>query len=462
VFVPIGASEGLGTLALALPAGGALEAGEEEFLRALAGLAATGIGNARAHAQVRQLNTRLDLKVQQLQTLLELIRALTQTQEPGDIAQILGLTLAGQWAASRYAVATWRPGQPPVVRQKNVALEHLTPLARELAALPDAIDVQALPEGRLRAALQAQRLALVFPLRLSSGTVGIAAVGARPGGRPYSTGDLEFGAGLVAQAVVAFENAWQWRELLEKKQIERELALAASIQQTLFPAQLPHLAGCELAAVNRPARLVGGDYYDALTADAARPDERCVLCVADVSGKGLAASLLMSNMQATLRALLGREASLAELARCTNELLYVSTPGNKYVTAILLAVDPVTGACSYVNGGHTQGLLIRAGGRVEMLQATGLALGMFPDVSYEERTFHLNDGDLLALYSDGVTEALDVGEEEFGDERLVASLRRVAGLPARDIVSAVLGDVESFARAAPQYDDITLLVVKRL
>jgi sigma-B regulation protein RsbU (phosphoserine phosphatase) len=462
VFIPIGESQDVvGTLALGPPPSGEVDPGEEAFLRALAGVAATGMSNARVHAEVRGLNARLDLKIHQLQTLLELVRALTRAEGPDEVAQLLGLTLAGQWAASRYAVLAARPGHLPVVRQKNVAVGWPAAWMPALSGLPDAMRVEALVEGDLREILGAQRLEVVYPLRSAAGTFGVAAVGPRPGGLAYGDSDLEFGAGLVAQAAVAFENAWHLRELLEKKQIERELALAASIQQNLFPAELPRLHGCDVAAVNRPARQVGGDYYDALAVDAASPGDRCVFCVADVSGKGIAASLLMSNMQATLRALLGREASLAELARCTNELLYLSTPGNKYVTAVLFAIDPATGACSYVNGGHTEALLLRAGGLVEWLPATGLALGMFPGMTYDERLFQLESGDLVALYSDGVTEALNPDEDEFGTERLMDTLRRVAGRPAREVVAVVLEEIERFAAGAPQYDDITLLVLKR-
>ena len=462
IFVPIGQPpDVLGTLALSLPTAGRIDPEEETFLSALAGIAASGISNARAHSQVRQLNVHLDSKVQQLQTLLELARALTEASEPDEIAQLLGLTLSGQWAASRYSVLAVRDGHPPVSLQKNVALTWPAPWISELLWTPGAVRVESMPPGPLHHALADQRLAVAFPLRTAAGTFGLAAVGPRPGGTPYSESDLEFGAGLVAQAVVAFENVWQLRELLEKKQIERELALAASIQQNLFPAELPVVRGCDVAAINRPARLVGGDYYDALALDPVRDQREYLFCVADVSGKGIAASLLMSNMQATLRALLGREASLAELARCTNELLFVSTPGNKYVTAVLLSLDPGTGTCTYVNCGHTEGLVLRCHGGIEWLPTTGIALGMFPGQRYDELRLRLAPGDTVALYSDGVTEALNPNDEEFGSQRLIQALRRRAGQPASAIVSAVLAEIEAFCESTPQYDDITLLVLKR-
>jgi sigma-B regulation protein RsbU (phosphoserine phosphatase) len=264
-------------------------------------------------------------------------------------------------------------------------------------------------------------------------------------------------AGLAAQAASAFEGCWRRRESLERQRIDKELALAASIQQGLFPAELPSLAGFELAAFNRPARHVGGDYYDVLP----EASGAWLLCVADVSGKGVGASLLMGTIQATVRALCGAGTPLAEFARRINDLLYVSTPANKYVTAIMMELDPATGACRYVSGGHPDGLILRASGHVEWLQATGLALGLFPGMTYETRAAALAPGDVAVLYSDGVPEAQNPAEDQFGAERLAAALSDARREPARVIVERVMADIDGFTQGAPPHDDITILVAKR-
>ena len=213
--------------------------------------------------------------------------------------------------------------------------------------------------------------------------------------------------------------------------------------------------------MSRPARLVGGDYYDALVVDVPGGAARGLFCVADVSGKGIAASLLMSNIQATLRALLGREASLPELARCINELLYTSTPENKYATAVLLTLEPVPGICHYVSAGHTEALVVRRDGEVLRFGATGLALGMFAGVGYDEVAFVLGPGDLIALYSDGISEAQSLDEEEYGVDRLIDSLRRHLHHGADMVLQGVIDDLDAFVGEAAQYDDITLLVLQR-
>lgn len=460
-FVPIGEEPSpLGVLGVSEPLRGALTSGDASFLDALCGLAASGIANARSHREVRHLNERLDQTVQELRTLVELVRALSAADGPEDVAHLLGLSLAGQWATGRWAVFAARAGHPPIARQKGTAIAWDENCLAELSAADHVVRLEG-AGGAFTACLREQRLALLFPLRGAAGTFGFAAVGPRPGGRRYSDADCEFGAGMVAQAVVAFENAWHQREVLERKQFERELALAASIQKNLFPAELPVIDGYALAAMSRPARLVGGDYYDALVVDASRPGSRCLFCVADVSGKGIAASLLMSNIQATLRALLGREASLAELARCINELLYTNTPGNKYATAVFLTTDPATGDSRYVSAGHTEALVLKRTGELRRFGATGIALGLFPGMEYEEERFVLEPGDVAALYSDGINEAQDAAEEEYGTDRLVASLRRHAARDADGIVEGVIEDLDAFVGDAPQHDDITLLIVKR-
>lgn len=245
--------------------------------------------------------------------------------------------------------------------------------------------------------------------------------------------------------------------------VEQELALAASIQQELFPQRMPDIKGYDVAAHSRPARVCGGDYYDALpvSSNGDGKSSHYLFCVADVSGKGLPAALLMSNMQASLRALAGRVGSLVELATRTSELLYDASPANKFVTAILLEVDTRTGICRYVNAGHNECIVLRNGsGETELLKSTGLPLGMLPGSSYEEKSFEMRTGDVLALYSDGVTEAYDKDEQEWGETRLLECLSVVDKEPAQNVVSRIFDEIDRFADGTPQHDDITLLVLK--
>ncbi len=468
VILPIGdESRPVGFLAIGRPPSKEIGDKEIEFLRGLLGIAASGVANARAHTEANKLNQALDQKVQELRALLDLVRGLTSNLEPDDVAQLLMLTLAGRWAVRKYALVAWKKGHPPVMRFKGMdrnRLANYESYESLVLGLPDAIKVADLPESELKSKLRAEQAEVVFTINAGDETTGgLVALGPRPGNLSYSESDLDFGQGLVAQAAVAFENSWYFREAIERKKVEQELALAANIQQNLFPAALPRFADLEMAARNRPARHCGGDYYDALPISG----QAHLICVADVSGKGLPASLLMSSIQATMRALLGRIPSLTELATHTNALLYATTPSNKYVTAILLEIDPASGRCSYVNAGHTDCLLLRADGEAEWLKSTGTPLGMMaPDIlelmqPYQECDFVLRPGDLIALFSDGVTEAQDEQENEYGEARVAEFMRPIAHEPAETIVDKVFAEIDRFAGSAPQYDDITLFVIRK-
>ncbi len=444
----------IGLLAIGRPARGFLEPEEEDFIKALLGLAASSICQAQAHEETLQSNEKLAQKVQELRALLDLVRGVSASLEPDDIAQMLTLTLAGRWIISKHGLVTWKQGHPEILRQKGLNLGFL--LAdkdrwSQVAEPAIAAEGTPLPAG-----------SLLLPLRSSAETFGMVVCGPRLNRQPYSSADIEFGAGLVAQASVSFDNAWHFRDTLARQQMEKEVELAANIQRGLFPAVLPKLMGCDIGAVNRQAKLVGGDYYDVLPVQGSGPELPHLLCVVDISGKGMFAALLMSNIQATLRALLSREQSLASVAQQANSLLHAATPANRYATAFLAQYDPSTGLCRWVNCGHNDGVVLRKSGEVELMPCSGIALGLFPRMTYEEQTFELREGDLLAIYSDGVTEANDLAEREFSLERLIEVLTQHRERTAREIVDAVIQDIDLFVGEAPQFDDITMMVMKRL
>lgn len=215
-----------------------------------------------------------------------------------------------------------------------------------------------------------------------------------------------------------------------------------------------------MAARNRPARRCGGDYYDII----ALPEGSgtALLCVADVSGKGLPASLLMSHMQATLRALVGRSQPLTTLAADAHALLHGSTAGNKYVTAALLELEVATGRGRYVSAGHINSWLIDRDGNGRALASTGAPFGLLPPgPAYDETAVSIAPGECLVLCSDGVTDAQNHAEEEFGESRLVDAIVAVRHETAERIVADVFAAVDRFAANTPQFDDITLMVVRR-
>ncbi len=457
ILLPIGQQANpIGYLGISRPAAGEVSAADQQFLDALLGIASSGIATAKAHGETTRLNEILERRVHELRTLLDLGRGFTSALDPEEVANLLALTLAGQWAVRRYAIVTWKDGTAPVEKRKGIHGLDGSALREAIAAMSAPCLTAEIEADALREQLQKEEVAAVVPIVSGETVIGVALAGERPRNLPYSETDLEFAAGLAAQAAVAFENAWHFQVTVEKEKLEKELQLAADIQRRLLPAAMPAFDGMEVVARTRPARHVGGDYYDVVPFGSEH-----VFCVADVSGKGIAASLLMSNFQATLRALASSGRPLAEIVARMNDLMWASTAANKYVTAIFVAIDPATGDAHYVNAGHNDGFLLRADGSVEQLKATGMSVGLLPARPYTEKEIVLAPGDLLALYSDGVTEANDPHENEFESERLIEVLRTQQRAPAAAIVESVYAAVDAFAATAPQYDDITLMVITR-
>lgn len=320
---------------------------------------------------------------------------------------------------------------------------------------------------------------LCAPLRVGERVIGVIALGStRPSA--YTAAELKLLTTLGLQAATAIENARLFERTIEaarererlmelhqraelaRAKLQRDLDLAALIQAQLFPSSLPLVPGYTLAARNRPARSCGGDYFDALAFGETGSPEHVLLCVADVAGKGLPAALVMSNMQATLRALFGRTTSLPLLADSATRLLYASTSPEKYVTAAFAELTPATGSVTFVGAGHLDNLIVRADGSIARLESTGAPLGLLPDQPpYAETRITLDPGDCVLLFSDGVTDAQDEEGNEFGEERLVEVMQASGGKDLGGIIDEVFAAIDAFVGAAPQFDDITLLVARR-
>jgi len=231
------------------------------------------------------------------------------------------------------------------------------------------------------------------------------------------------------------------------------------VQKRLLPRQSLETAVVALAAVSLPARSVGGDYYDFLDL----PGQRTAIALADVAGKGVAAALIMSVVQASLRVIASDpEISLPQLAAKLNHFLYRSTGSNSYATFFYAQLDEVKRELRYVNAGHNPPFLLRAGpsASVEELLTGGTIIGMFPQARYEEGAVELRTGDVLAVFTDGVPEAQNPAEEEFGEERLKRLLGSVVHLPVEEMSLRISQELKDWIRDAAQYDDLTFVLMK--
>ena len=252
----------------------------------------------------------------------------------------------------------------------------------------------------------------------------------------------------------------QRRANAEKLEAERrtaqELEIAKQVQARLFPQILPPLKTLDYAGVCIQARHVGGDYYDFLTLG----PERLGLLIGDISGKGIAAALLMANLQANLRSQFGLARDEPQtFLQSVNQLFYENTVDSAYATVFFAEYDGMVRRLRYANCGHLSALLLRHDGSLERLHSTGTVLGLFKDWEGPTVECQLSAGDILALYTDGVTESFNADGEEFGEERLVEALKSHREQSARSIVASIVADVQRFS-TEEQHDDITMIVAK--
>ncbi len=309
--------------------------------------------------------------------------------------------------------------------------------------------------------LPGARHLLSVPIVFENSPRGMLVVGdkeSRRGVGPFLPGDLRTLGLFATQAAIALENAQRHLRALEQERLEREMNLAAEIQRQILPKGAPQVSGYQLAGWNRPAREVGGDYYDMFRTR----NGRMGLVVGDVSGKGMPAALMVSTLHSALRLLLDQTGIGPPLLEKLNRHILESSMPNKFITMFLAELDLETGHLLYVNAGHNPGLLLRGDGRIEELGSGGVPLGLLPGSRYQAREVTLDRGDFLCLYSDGITEAESVEEEEYGMVRLGEVLRSRRDEPVLQVVlDSIRESVEEFTRGQPQGDDQTLLLVRR-
>ncbi len=274
----------------------------------------------------------------------------------------------------------------------------------------------------------------------------------------FTEDDATFIDALSVHASLAIENARLYEQEREKIRIERDLLAAREVQMSLLPKTLPSIAGYEFAAVTIPAQQVAGDLYDFLRLD----DRHIAVCLGDVSGKGLPASLLMANIQATLRDQARATHSVRECINRTNRLLFQSSGPEKFATLFFGTLDFKDHLLCFSNAGHEQPFLIMTDNRIVRLATGGIVLGILDEYSYKDETVSIEPGAVVVVYSDGITDAINEKQERFGEERLERIILQSRHQSAAFLKQEIVDAVNRHADGASQMDDITLVVLKRL
>jgi phosphoserine phosphatase RsbU/P len=303
---------------------------------------------------------------------------------------------------------------------------------------------------------------LVVPLRQRNELIGVMTIGSKLADTGFNSEEIMLLSLLASQMSVAVENAWLHEERLEQERMREELAVARKIQQDLLPPRFPRGIAFEVSAINLPSREIGGDYFDFVTepAEHTAEVESMLMVIADVSGKGTPAALLMASLQATLRAVYEVQPDLAAAAEKVNTVIHRTTDAEKFITLFMAVYEVATRTLRYTNAGHNFPILTRGTGEQIRLEEGGLLLGVLEQTSYREQRIQLESGDLLVMYTDGVTEAQNEAGEEYGEERLARLLQDHLWLGARELRDEIYRDVLAFAGSQPQVDDLTLVILK--
>ncbi|MBU3741940.1 MAG: hypothetical protein FGM24_06595 [Candidatus Kapabacteria bacterium] len=424
-------------------------------------ITATSLHNAQMVQSLLATTQELQRRNLLVTTLFESARDFSGMTDVATIFRTLSYRLMGQLMISSFALYLREPlnGQTILVNRTdtpsfaNVAPDVLgiTSTLR-VAGIADDPDVQ---ERLLDA-----NVAAVAALTVHGTAKGAIAVGPKLNGGAFSDEELSFLESLGNTAMAAIENDRAVERELERLKLENELSIAASIQRGLLPLHLPVVQGYDIAASTIPSKQVSGDYYDVISLDA----HRTLLAIADVSGKGIPASLVMANVQAALNVLATLDLQVDSIADRINRLVCDNTEPDVFVTMFIGVLDTSTHTLSYVNMGHNPPVMIsgREGGNVTLLKDGGVLAGVIPNPKpYRTGTIDLQEQDVLVLYTDGVTEARNDGYDEYGMDALTHAIRQSRALPAQGILSSLLTDVKRHANARPLDDDTSILILKR-
>lgn len=321
----------------------------------------------------------------------------------------------------------------------------------------DAMMDQALKEQK-SIVQQRVRGMIAVPLQTNDRVIGLIYVDSPDMIREFTKEDLGLLTVMANVAAIRIEHARLLEIELTERAMAKELEQAAHIQMGLLPSKPPKVEGMEIAGSTAPCRTVGGDYYDYLEF----PDGRIAMLVGDVAGKGMPASLLMSSLQARVKVLFEDGDRLAEKINRLNKTTTANTPDNRFITFFMTVADPRTGELVFTNAGHNPPLLVRKAGGFDQLEGGGMILGILPFAQYTESRAQMRPGDILVLFSDGVTEAVNRSDEDFGETRLAELVASLADRPAMEIVEAVHTAVAAYTDGAPPADDITVVVARRV
>ena len=460
VVVPLQSHrEALGVLALSTEAIDDTMEDDVAFVKAAAAFLSTLITNQRLMQETREGDFQLKYRLWELESLYDIGLSIASTLNVDELADEILFRMISLTNARRAALYLREDGGFKLyrsfgdVRAGFRETELVEQLSREGKPLTF--------EGGSACLFPACATFVAVPIKGNNDAViGVLAAAdreTREGGiGAFEANELRLLALFANQVAIALENARLHQEALEKQAMERDLELAATIQTAILPKAIPHMDGVEIAALSRPARQVGGDYHAFFVRDGVM-----TALVADVAGKSMPAALLVSALHAVLQLFFAEGRELGEIATELNRHIHNWSAENKFITMIMVAIDPEHETIQYVNAGHNPGYLV-INGKLDTIKAHGLPIGILPNTRYATQTRAFPAGACAVLYSDGITEAEDIDGNELGNERLEALLQEHIGCGANLIRDQIAEMVDAFVGEAPHKDDETIVIARRI
>jgi phosphoserine phosphatase RsbU/P len=432
---------------------------ELEFVESLCIISSVAIANSQLFDELRSTNRKLDRRIHELNTLFDLSKEFNLLADRQQITSIFKFALLGQLFVRTFFLIYKTPKSISMLASSGL---KKNPGKKEIKSIFEECPVDVLtPDDEClerHPFLKENQIANITGISIQNEKVAVIGVGKRLNGEEFTETDFNFLKSLSNLAIVSIQKTYLLEERIDKERMEEELSIAKSIQRGLLPDPIPGIDGIDLAAENISSREVGGDYFDV----AKTPDGNTILAIADVTGKGVPAALLMANLQSMLHVLLPVDISLAEATERINNLIFKNTPSDKFITFFWGKYISEHSLFSYVNAGHNPPLLLRKDSDTfEELSDGGLLLGAMENMMpYEQTDIKINPGDLLVCYTDGVNEAINpAGDEEFGEERLMQCILENRNSTSRDLIREIEKRVREFSEG-PLQDDLTLLIIK--
>lgn len=428
---------------------------DREFLKTILNIAATAIQNSLVVQELKAVNRELDSRIQRLNSLFELSKEFGLFSESTKVSRLLVYSLMGQFLVSTYAILNFEGSAIQVLESKFPIDELLISLRKcDYLKIESPINraklIKSYPE------LFEIGIDLIVPMQIQGKVKGLIVLGKRVNNLEYTDYDIEFIYSVGSLAIISLENRRLFKEALEKQKLEEELEFAREIQQNLLPSKIPETNNFDIAAINLPSKQVGGDYFDFIKVD----EGKYIIAIADVSGKGIPASLLMANMQAFLQVISKQNIDIATATGLINDLITQNTSDGRFITFFWALLDDNQRKLTYVNAGHNPPILVR-NNQIIRLSEGGIILGVMKTLMpYNRNSIQLESGDKIIMFTDGVSEAMNPFSQEFSEERLEKIALNTVVSNSVETLNKIREEIENFVEGAPQSDDLTMMIIR--